>query len=83
MIVKKQGGMTEFIPSPQEKRDGLIRDHILALLKNIHRRLTALEQKSGLLLEEGEVFETLCDQIEIAEFANIQLNIELYNADNE
>jgi hypothetical protein len=32
MIVRRKGGLTEFIPSPREKREGLIRDHILELL---------------------------------------------------
>ena len=44
MIVKKQGGMTEFIPSPQEKREGLIRDNIFELLLNIHSRVKDLEK---------------------------------------
>lgn len=35
MIVRSKGGLTEFIPTPQEKRDGLIRDHALGLLENL------------------------------------------------
>jgi len=38
MIVRRKGGLTEFIPSPQEKRDGLIRDHALGLPKTLHHR---------------------------------------------
>ena len=38
MIVRRKGGLTEFIPTPQEKRDGLIRDHALGLLENLHQR---------------------------------------------
>jgi len=40
MIVRRKGGLTEFIPTPQEKRDGLIRDHALGLLENLHQRRT-------------------------------------------
>lgn len=39
MIVRRKGGLTEFIPTPQENRDGLIRDHALVLLENLHQRL--------------------------------------------
>ena len=47
MIVRRKGGLTEFIPSPQEKRDGLIRDHALGLLENLHQRLARLERASS------------------------------------
>ena len=39
MIVRRQGGLTEFIPSPQEKRDGVLRDHTLELLANLDARI--------------------------------------------
>lgn len=48
MIVRRKGGLTEFIPTPQEKRDGLIRDHALGLLENLHQRLARLERASKL-----------------------------------
>ena len=40
MIVKRRGGMTEYIPSPQEKREGLVRDHSFNLIENLHHRLS-------------------------------------------
>jgi len=39
MIVKRNGGMTEFTPSPREKRESLIRDHVLELVGLLHERL--------------------------------------------
>ena len=51
--------MTEFIPSPQEKREGLIRDHALGLLENLHQRLARLERASGLPPDEAEAFTAL------------------------
>jgi len=43
MLVKRRGGMTEFIPSPSEKRDGVIRNHVLDLLANLDARLRRIE----------------------------------------
>jgi hypothetical protein len=45
MIVRRKGGLTEFIPSPREKREGLIRDHVLELTEDLHRRIERLERK--------------------------------------
>jgi hypothetical protein len=59
MIVRRKGGLTEFIPSPQEKREGLIRDNVLKLLENLHHRLERLEYDGGLPAEEAEVFTEL------------------------
>lgn len=59
MIVRRTGGLTEFIPSPQEKRDGLIRDHALGLLENLHLRLARLERASGLPPDEAKAFVAL------------------------
>ena len=33
MIVKRRGGMPEFIPSPQEKREGVVRDYSFNLIE--------------------------------------------------
>ncbi len=48
MITRRSGGMTEFIPSPSEKRDGVIRNHVLDLLANLDARLGRIEQAAGL-----------------------------------
>ncbi len=77
MIVRRKGGMTEFIPSPQEKRDGLIRDHALGLLENLHRRLTRLEQKSGLPPGEAEAFTALLTRMKADESRNLELHTSL------
>ena len=39
MIVRRQGGLTEFIPSPQEKREGVLRNYTLDLLANLDARM--------------------------------------------
>ena len=52
MKVRRSGGMTEYVPSPAEKRDAVIRDHVLELLENLHVRLERLEQ--GLFVSEVE-----------------------------
>jgi hypothetical protein len=44
MIVRRHGGMTEFIPSVREKREGLIHDHILELAGLLHERLSLIEE---------------------------------------
>ena len=72
MIVRRKGGLTEFIPTPQEKRDGLIRDHALGLLENLHQRLARLERASKLPAAEAEAFTALlarmrADESRIAE----------------
>ena len=48
MIVRRQGGLTEFIPSPQEKRDGVLRDHTLELLANLDARMRRIEELHGI-----------------------------------
>ncbi len=59
MIVRRKGGLTEFIPLPREKREGLIRDHILGLVENLHQRIERLERKVGLPDKESEAFASL------------------------
>ncbi len=56
MIVKYSGGMTEFIPSPSEKRDGVIRNHVLDLLTNLDERLQRIEEVAGLPMDLADVF---------------------------
>jgi hypothetical protein len=74
MIVRRKGGLTEFIPSPREKREGLIRDHVLGLLENLHRRIERLEHKAGLPAGEAEVFATLFERIQTDETRNLELH---------
>ena len=56
MIVKRSGGMTEFIPSPSEKRDGVIRNHVLDLLANLDERLRRIEDAAGLPMSLADDF---------------------------
>ena len=63
MIVRRAGGMTEFIPSPREKREGVIRDHALSLVENLHKRLMRIEEAFGLPLSEAHRFDELLGRI--------------------
>jgi len=51
MIMKRSGGMTEFIPSPSEKRDGVIRNHVLDLLADLDARIRRIEEAVGLPMD--------------------------------
>ena len=77
MIVRHKGGLTEFIPSPREKREGLIRDHVLELLDNIHRRIERLEREVELPVEEAEAFAEQFKRIKIDENRNLELHTSL------
>jgi len=77
MIVKKNGGMTEFIPSPQEKREGLVRDYVFELLLNLHLRLERIEKQGELDRREGNDFLLLFKQIGKAESQNLELHREI------
>ena len=56
MITRRSGGMTEFIPSPTEKRDGVIRNHVLDLLANLDQRLQRIEEAAGLPADLADAF---------------------------
>ena len=77
MIVRRKGGLTEFIPSPREKREGVIRDHVLGLLENLHRRIERLEHKAGLPAKEAEAFAVLFKRIQTDETRNLELHTSL------
>jgi hypothetical protein len=77
MIVRRKGGLTEFIPTPQEKRDGLIRDHALGLLENLHQRLARLERASGLPPDEAKAFVALLTRMRADESRNLELHTSL------
>ena len=57
MIVRRKGGMTEMIPNPQERRDGVIRDHVLELLENLHGRIGRIERRLFICEDEAVEFE--------------------------
>ena len=56
MITRRSGGMTEFIPSPSEKRDGVIRNHVLDLLANLDERLRRIEEAAVLPTDLADAF---------------------------
>lgn len=80
MITRRSGGMTEFIPSPSEKRDGVIRNHVLDLLANLDSRLRRLEQTAGIPLDLADDFHGLMSRIEHEEMHIQRLNDELISA---
>jgi hypothetical protein len=77
MIVQRRGGMTEFIPSPQEKREGLVRDHSFNLIENLHQRLYRLETELGLPLEDAEDCSMFLEKLKRDESRNIAIHNEL------
>jgi len=74
MIVRQQGGLTEFIPSPQEKREGMLRDHTLRMLDNLDARLKRIEEKLGLPLNEAEAFSKVMARIHKEEAEALRIN---------
>ena len=79
MIVRRKGGLTEFIPSPQEKREGLIRDHVLGLLENLHRRIERLECEARLPAVEAEIFTEIVGRMRVDESRHLELHTSLIN----
>ena len=80
MIVRRQGGLTEFIPSPQEKRDGVLRDHTLELLANLDARMRRIEERHGISPNDAEEFAGLMARIRREEIEAGRINRELMDA---
>ena len=80
MIVRRAGGLTEFILSPQEKREGTIRDHALGLLANLDARLRRLEEGLGLPDEEARAFAETMARVRSGEQENERINLKLADA---
>lgn len=74
MRVRQVGGMTEFIPSPQEKRDALVRDYSFQLLELLHKRLENIEHLLQLDASDGIACDDLFVAIAREERSNITLN---------
>ncbi len=81
MITKRQGGLTELIRSPQEKRDASLRDHALDLLANLDARLGRIEEHLGLSAEETEEFRALIARIRREETETLRIHREHLAAD--
>ncbi len=80
MIVRRQGGLTEFIPSPQEKREGILRDHTLDLLANLDARMRRIEERHGIAPDAADAFSELMARIRREEVEAGRINRELMDA---
>jgi hypothetical protein len=80
MITRRSGGMTEFIPSPSEKRDGVIRNHVLDLLANLDARIRQLEHAAGVSPDLADQFTDMMALIEREEAHVQRLNERLLDA---
>ncbi len=76
MITRRQGGLTELIPSPREKRQAVLRDHALDLLANLDARLGRIEAHLGLSAEEAAEFRVLMDRIRHEESEARRIHVE-------
>ena len=83
MIVKRRSGMTEFISSPQKKREGLVREHSFNLIENLHHRLSWLEEELGLPLDEAEACSTFLDKIKQDETRNAAIHTSLITGESQ
>ena len=80
MIVRRQGGLTEFIPSPREKREGVIRDYALELMANLNARLQRIETELGLPREEADAFAEIIKRIQQEETETRRINRKLLDS---
>jgi len=80
MIVRQQGGLTEFIPSPREKREGVIRDHALDLMANLDARLRRIETELDLPTEEASAFADIMRRIQRQEIETRRINRQLMDS---
>jgi len=77
MIVRQQGGLTEFIPSPREKREAVIRDYALHLIVNLDARLRRIETELGLPAKDASAFTDIMKRIQRQETETRQINRKL------
>jgi len=80
MIVRQQGGLTEFIPSPREKREGVIRDYALNLMANLDTRLRRIEAELDLPTEEASAFAVIMKRIQREETETRRINRKLMDS---
>lgn len=74
MLVKRRGGMTEYIPTPKEKREALVRDHFTEVVELLHKRLVRIEQAFDLPAEDAETCNSLLARIREEEQRTLLLN---------
>jgi hypothetical protein len=77
MIVRRKGGLTEFIPSPQEKREGVLRDYALELFENLDTRLRSIEEELGLSSVGSKAFTSIMARIRREESETSRINHEI------
>jgi len=80
MIVRQEGGLTEFIPSLREKREGVIRDYALELITNLNARLQRIETKLDLPREEAAAFADIMKRIQQEETETRRINRKLLDS---
>jgi len=80
MIVRQQGGLTEFIPSPREKRESVIRDYALELKTNLNVRLQRIETELDLPTKEASAFAEIMKRIQRQETETRQINRKLLDS---
>jgi hypothetical protein len=83
LLVKRCGGMTEFIPSPKEKREGVIHNHVLDLLANMDARLRRIEQLADAPSDLAEEFSGALRRIRDEEAHVQRLNDQFLDAGND
>lgn len=81
MLVKRRGGMTEYIPTPKEKREALVRDHFTEVVELLHKRLVRFEQAFDLPEEDAEACALLLARIREEEQRTLLLNREMRTGD--
>lgn len=80
MIVRQEGGLTEFIPSPREKREGVIRDNALELIANLNARLQRIETELDLPREKAADFADIMKRIQQEETETRRINRKLLDS---
>lgn len=80
MIVRQQGGLTEFIPSPREKREGVIRDYALELMANLNARLQRIEDQLEFSSEQAAAFAEIMKRIQQEETETRRINRKLLDS---
>jgi hypothetical protein len=83
MIVRKKGGLTEFIPSPREKRESVLQDYAFELLQNLDNRLRRIEEEFGLSSVGSEAFSIIMTRIRREESETSRIKREMLASGNE
>ena len=77
MITRRKAGLTEFIPSPKEKREGSLRDHGLDLLVNLDQRVRRIEEGLDLPAEQAKMFSQTMSRVMAGEEEVLRINQKL------